>query len=167
MWNCVRITYRMGLPLPRTVAQFRPLRDPSVSYSHISGNHKFSTVALQRTQSPSAYFQNQGQSASHAGLAFSLLDEVNYETYCPRLLLGSVLHIPERVTNPRLLPKQHATHLISSSPTAEIKGGAGCIGIFFTNQPRYHGGDLLNGHKTATRNLRKHVIDMLLCHLFE
>lgn len=133
----MRITYRWGCP------SLAPSRDFDLSGTFCSLLTHIWQSQVQHGRATAisvslSILQNQGQSASHAGLAFSLLDEVNYEIDCPRLLLGIVLRIPKRMINPRLLPKQHAAHLISSSTTAQIKGGAGCIGIFFTNQPRHH-----------------------------
>jgi hypothetical protein len=56
---------------------------------------------------------------------------------------------------------------ICSTASAEIEDCAGGVRVFLAHEPCHHRGDLLNPDKSASRNLRQHVIDMFLRHLIE
>src|SRR6266700_4982855 len=57
--------------------------------------------------------------------------------------------------------------LVSRPPTAQIKDGSGGEGVFFREQPSYHGADFVNFEKSPTGNFRQHKVNMFLGDLIE
>src|SRR5215469_6729248 len=64
-------------------------------------------------------------------------------------------------------PSRYTRVLIRRAAAGQVEHRSRGEGIFPRAEPGNHGGDLLDGDETATRDLREHVIDEFLGHLLQ